>query len=44
MPLTVNPILPRFGAEVSGVDITRPRDPPLRREVVRTMKKLGGCG
>ena len=26
MPLKVEPILPRFGAEISGVDITRPLD------------------
>jgi len=26
MPLTITPLSPRFGAEISGVDITRPLD------------------
>ncbi|MCW6533496.1 TauD/TfdA dioxygenase family protein [Sphingomonas lycopersici] len=43
MPLTVKPILPRFGAEVSGVDLTRPLDPAMRREIVDTMNRWGVC-
>ena len=43
MPLTVKPILPRFGAEVSGVDLTRPFDPAMRREIVDTMNRWGVC-
>jgi len=43
MSLTVEPILPRFGAEVSGVDITRPLDAATRREIVDTMDRWGVC-
>jgi alpha-ketoglutarate-dependent 2,4-dichlorophenoxyacetate dioxygenase len=41
MSLIVKPILPRFGAEVSGVDITRPLDAATRREIVDTMDRWG---
>ena len=41
MSLTVTPILPRFGAEVSGIDITRPIDAAKRREIVDTMDRWG---
>ncbi len=41
MSLTVKPILPRFGAEVSGIDLTQPLDAATRREVVDTMDKWG---
>lgn len=43
MALQVQPILPRFGAEVSGVDITRPLDAATRREIVDTMDRWGVC-
>ncbi len=33
MDLTVTPILPRFGAEVSGVDISQPLDGDTRRRI-----------
>jgi len=34
MDIKVEPILPRFGAEVSGVDITRPLDAETRRQII----------
>ena len=43
MALQVRPILPRFGAEVSGVDITRPLDGESRRAIVDTMDRWGVC-
>lgn len=43
MTLSVKPILPRFGAEVSGVDITRPLDRETQREIVETMDRWGVC-
>jgi alpha-ketoglutarate-dependent 2,4-dichlorophenoxyacetate dioxygenase len=43
MPLTVTPILPRFGAEVSGIDISKPLDAATQREVLDTMDKWGIC-
>jgi len=43
MALTVKPILPRFGAEVSGIDISKPLDADARREVVDTMDRWGVC-
>jgi alpha-ketoglutarate-dependent 2,4-dichlorophenoxyacetate dioxygenase len=41
--LTIKPILPRFGAEVSGVDITRPLNEATQREIVDTMDRWGVC-
>ena len=41
MALTVEPILPRFGAEISGVDITRPLDEATRREIIAAQDKWG---
>ncbi len=41
MSLTVEPILPRFGAEVSGVDITRPLDEQTRRAIIETQNRYG---
>jgi alpha-ketoglutarate-dependent 2,4-dichlorophenoxyacetate dioxygenase len=41
MSLTVKPILPRFGAEVSGIDLTQPLDAATRREIVDTMDRWG---
>lgn len=43
MSLTVTPILPRFGAEVSGVDLSRPLDAETRAEIVATMDRWGVC-
>ena len=43
MALTVKPILPRFGAEVSGIDLSKPLDAATRKEIVDTMDKWGIC-
>lgn len=43
MSLTVTPILPRFGAEVSGVDISKPLDPRTQAEIVAAMDRWGVC-
>lgn len=41
MPLTVTPILPAFGAECSGLDITKPLSPEEVRQVTDAMDKWG---
>jgi alpha-ketoglutarate-dependent 2,4-dichlorophenoxyacetate dioxygenase len=41
MPLNVEPILPRFGAECSGLDLTRPLSPEEVRQVTDAMDKYG---
>ena len=41
MPLTVSPITPRFGAECSGLDLTRPLAPDELAEVIRAMDTWG---
>jgi len=41
MAINVEPILPRFGAEISGVDITRPLDAATAREIVDLQNKWG---
>jgi len=41
MSLNVKPILPRFGAEVFGVDITKPLDEATRREIIATQNTWG---
>lgn len=41
--LTVKPILPRFGAEVSGVDISKPLSEEDRLGVIDAMNKWGVC-
>ncbi|UUX95184.1 TauD/TfdA family dioxygenase [Aquabacterium sp. J223] len=41
MSLSIRPILPRFGAEISGVDITRPLDEATRRAVVEAQNRWG---
>ena len=41
MAVTAKPILPRFGAEVSGVDITKPLDEATKREIIATQDKWG---
>ncbi|WP_137679937.1 TauD/TfdA dioxygenase family protein [Aurantiacibacter suaedae] len=41
MPLTVKPILPAFGAECSGLDLTAPLSPDDLREITDAMDKYG---
>jgi len=41
MPLKVEPILPRFGAECSGLDLTRPLSPEEVRQVTDAMDTYG---
>ncbi|HSG34583.1 MAG TPA: TauD/TfdA family dioxygenase [Sphingomonadaceae bacterium] len=41
MPLEVKPILPRFGAEVSGLDLTRKLTPEEVQQVIETQDKWG---
>ena len=41
MPLHVEPILPQFGAECSGLDLTRPLSPEEVRQVTDAMDKYG---
>ena len=41
MPLTIKPFLPRFGAECSGLDLTRPLSPEEVRQVTDAMDKWG---
>jgi alpha-ketoglutarate-dependent 2,4-dichlorophenoxyacetate dioxygenase len=41
MPLNVEPILPRFGAECSGLDLTRPLGPDEVRQVTDAMDTWG---
>lgn len=43
MALTVTPILPRFGAEVSGIDIALPLDAETQRALVEAMDRWGVC-
>jgi alpha-ketoglutarate-dependent 2,4-dichlorophenoxyacetate dioxygenase len=43
MPLKVEPILPRFGAECSGLDLTRPLSEDEVRQVTDAMNKWGVC-
>ncbi len=41
MGLTIKPILPRFGAEVSGVDIAKPLDAETRAAVIEAQDRYG---
>ena len=41
MPIEVRPILERFGAEVSGVDISQPLGEEVAREIVQIQNKWG---
>jgi alpha-ketoglutarate-dependent 2,4-dichlorophenoxyacetate dioxygenase len=41
MPLTATPILPRFGAEISGLDVTRKLTPDEVRQVIEAQEKWG---
>ena len=43
MPLKVEPILPRFGAECSGLDLTRPLGKDEVRQVIEAMDTWGVC-
>jgi alpha-ketoglutarate-dependent 2,4-dichlorophenoxyacetate dioxygenase len=43
MLLNVRPMLPRFGAEVSGIDISKPLSAECKREIVDTMDRWGVC-
>ncbi|ANB71763.1 hypothetical protein AYM40_04775 [Paraburkholderia phytofirmans OLGA172] len=43
MTLTVEPILPRFGAEISGVDISAPLDATVQAELLRAASTWGVC-
>ncbi len=41
MSLSVRPILPRFGAEVSGIDLTKPLDAETREAVLTVQSRWG---
>ncbi len=41
MTLKIEPILPRFGAEISGVDITKPLDAEQRQAVLDAQNTWG---
>ena len=41
MTITATPITPRFGAEISGVDISQPLDPDTVRELIALQDKWG---
>jgi len=43
MALEVKPILPRFGAECSGLDISRPLSPEEVKQVIDAMDRWGVC-
>lgn len=43
MPLKVEPILPYFGAECSGLDLTRPLNPDEVKQVTDAMDRYGVC-
>jgi len=43
MGLKIEPILPKFGAECSGLDITQPLTEEERRQVVEAQNKWGVC-
>jgi alpha-ketoglutarate-dependent 2,4-dichlorophenoxyacetate dioxygenase len=43
MPLKVQPILPRFGAECSGLDLTKPLNEDEVRQVTKAMDTWGVC-
>src|SRR5262249_50647101 len=40
--LNIRPILPRFGAEVSGLDLTKPLDAQQRQAVLDVQNQWGG--
>jgi alpha-ketoglutarate-dependent 2,4-dichlorophenoxyacetate dioxygenase len=41
MAIQVKPVLPQFGAEISGVDITRPLDEATQREILAAQSLWG---
>lgn len=41
MALTIRPITPTFGAEISGVDITRPLDETTRKQILAAQDRWG---
>lgn len=41
MPLTIKPILPNFGAEISGIDISKPLSPEQRDAVIDAQNRYG---
>ncbi len=41
MSLNVKPILPKFGAELSGIDITKPLDEATQREIIAAQNTWG---
>ena len=43
MALNIKPISPTFGAEISGVDLTKPLDPGLEAEIILAMDQWGVC-
>jgi alpha-ketoglutarate-dependent 2,4-dichlorophenoxyacetate dioxygenase len=43
MPLTCEPILPHFGAEVSGIDLTKPLTKDQVQDVIDAMTEYGVC-
>ena len=43
MALTVTPIMPRFGAEVSGVDFSKPIEQADRAAIIDAMNQWGVC-
>ncbi len=43
MALTIKPILPGFGAEISGIDICKPLDEGDRRQVRNAIERWGVC-
>lgn len=43
MPLTIEPLHPTFGAEISGVDISKPLDDATRRALVDAIDRHGVC-
>jgi alpha-ketoglutarate-dependent 2,4-dichlorophenoxyacetate dioxygenase len=43
MSLTLKPLSPAFGAEITGLDLTRPLDPGSEAEVVAAIDRWGVC-
>jgi len=41
MTITATPVTPRFGAEISGVDISKPLDPATVQELIAAQDKWG---
>lgn len=41
MSLTIKPILPKFGAELSGVDIAQPLDDATRKQIIDAQNQFG---